>query len=941
MNPTSFRTIAVLGLASGLFLGQSGSPGRIAAAQQAPEQAAQPVPPPVQDTPAGNAVPLARTGASTADHGLNEFLSRLVDAIRDGDSEVVSSCVDTDQMFAEIQRQQIAATPTPVEKTAFRVALRMVVGNGLFQEGVNGGWKNFRLRRQHVAANPMVVDVHALDKDARPVGLVQLWLSRDAKGAWSLYDWQEASSIFRTSTMVAMTVSAFRQEPNASRWQRLIAAAAFASRGDMATAERTVLELVNTPLPEALEGPRWLLYAQIKFSQDQPDKSLECLEQAVKYDPNMIALPKIKALIYAELKNPARSLEFANQALAALGHDAELYALAGNALAQLGRVDEAAAAYRKGLDDDPNLVSNLTGLAAVLPAGKKAEVADRLARCADPAEAFPELAEALVASQDHLTLERLTNGTNKPTADESVLDYYRARAASLKGQPAEAAKLLQSAIARADSDESKRFYTDQLLDTQLQAGRSLDAYHDSAEPEYAFTYLARQLSEAESADTLLALSQAHLKRVPACPDAYFYEGRALLMKEKYDEAAKAFAGGIALAKSAPQREAFRSNLVNALYKAGRGLAAYHDVGPESNTLEQLAGLYLGDQQAKPLIELAAERRKIDVNDARPDVWEAQARMILKDYAGAAKLLKTAIAGAGTAARKRSLVNTLLDAHLANKTPAQGYAEAPDPAHAFSYLAERLVKDEDAAGLTAVIDAHRARAPKDSRLDYYAGQAHMLTSDYRAADQDFARGLEKATNRVASARLLNNRLRARCKLGEALQSYQEADDKPLIYRLLVPLLIEQNQAEDLTALVKAHRGIAPKEPTLGLWEAESKWLARDYNGVVNALGRDREAILSDPANAPHYEDRLVRSLVRLKKYSDAARAAKESTDRDGDPWFEAVVAVAAGDVDRAGPLLEQCAARGYTLAEFDADADVAPLLKTPAFSELRQKLSTTN
>ena len=178
-----------------------------------------------------------------------------------------------------------------------------------------------------------------------------------------------------------------------------------------------------------------------------------------------------------------------------------------------------------------------------------------------------------------------------------------------------------------------------------------------------------------------------------------------------------------------------------------------------------------------------------------------------------------------------------------------------------------------AGLNAVIEAHRAKSPRDPRLFYYSGQAHMLAKDYRAADKDFAAGLEQSTNRTSAARLLNNRLRARCLMGEALKAYRESEDKALTYRLLGPLLIEQKQTDDLAALVKAYRGVAPKEPTLGLWEAESHWLADDYHGAVAVLGRERDAILADPDNAALYEDRLVRSLVRLKKFDAAEKAAK--------------------------------------------------------------------
>ena len=107
---------------------------------------------------------------------------------------------------------------------------------------------------------------------------------------------------------------------------------------------------------------------------------------------------------------------------------------------------------------------------------------------------------------------------------------------------------------------------------------------------------------------------------------------------------------------------------------------------------------------------------------------------------------------------------------------------------------------------------------------------MLAKDYRAAENDFAAGLQQSTSRLAAARFLTNLLRARSQLGEALKAYQESDDKPLTYRLLAPLLVELNRADDLAALVKAHRGVAPKEPTLGLGEAESLWLTHDYQGA---------------------------------------------------------------------------------------------------------------
>ena len=354
---------------------------------------------------------------------------------------------------------------------------------------------------------------------------------------------------------------------------------------------------------------------------------------------------------------------------------------------------------------------------------------------------------------------------------------------------------------------------------------------------------------------------------------------------------------------------------------------------------QLASLYLSDRQPQLLLDLLADHRKDDPADARTSAWEAQARTLLQDHAGAAKVLMTAIATTNRPERSRTLASKLLDAHLAAKTPAKGYAEAPDPEFAFRYLCERLVQERDVAGLRSVLKAHQAKSPGDVLLHAYAGQADLLTGEFRAAEREFAQGFEQAVNPEAKSRFLSDRLRARCHLGEAVKTFNESGDKAVTYRLLVPLLVELGRGEDLMALVKAYRAVAPTEPSLGLWEAEARWLAGDYQGTVDVLHRDLDATLADSDDVARYDDRLVRSLIRLKRFREAALAAKESTDRDGDPWFEAVVAVCSGDVDRSVSLLRRCAERGYTVADFDGDPDLAPVFKTPKFRSLRDTLTT--
>jgi hypothetical protein len=939
MRSVKSKFVARLGLAAIIVLSPCGSKVGVAGQQQSKEKPGQKPTDASASKPAAKPTSNEKAAKASATVGLKEFLSALLDGIRENDADAVSARIDSDRMLSEMERQGNVSALTPAEKTALRVALRLVVGKGLLEEGAEGGWKDFRVHRMaSVDPASTSIVVHVINKQGRAAGVVQFWLTRDRKGDWKIFDWQEASSVFKRSTMVAVTVSAFREDAGSASLQRLVAAANAASRGDMESSEQILMELAEQQLPEAADAARWLLHAQIKVSQNEPAKALECLDQAAKSDPTMIALPKIKSLVYGQMDRPERALEFANEARKAYGEDAECYALIGNALARLGRGDDAIAAFRKGFDANPSVVDNLVGLAEVLPAGKKDEVAARLSRCPDANEAFASLAEALVTKGEKETLARINDAATKLGVEAATVDYYRAQAAALDGQTAAAVTSLNSAITKAGSEETKRSYGDQLLEIQLGAGRAVEAYENSNEPEYAFSYLARRLTEDQNIEPLLALSRAFAKRSPGSPDGFFYLGRALSFKEQYDDSARAFAKGIGLAKVDDQREAFRSNLVMALFKAGKGPEAYRDVAPRRATFSQLAELYVAAQQGKPLLDLITVARKDDPDSGPLDAWEADARALLKDYAGAAERYKAAFGRFAQGAARTNLINRMLDARIAAKQPAQGYADAPDKDYAFGYLCEVLTRAADPAGLNAVIEAHRAKSPIDARLLYYTGQAHMLAKDYRAAEKDFAKAIAQANNRVAAARFTNGRLRALCQLGEGLKAYDESKDKSQTYRLIGPLLLELNRPDDLVALVKAHRRVAPTEPTLGLWEAEAKWLAKDYEAVIELLTRDRDAILADAENLQRYEDRMVRSLLRLKNVDAAAKAAKQSTDRDGDPLFEAVVATSSGDVSRAAPLLRRCIELGYGLENFDNDPDAGPAFQSAPFRELRDMLA---
>lgn len=869
---------------------------------------------------------------------LLRLMQTLVKATSERDPEAVSALIDSERMFAEIQRLGIISTFTPGETTALRTALQLTLGQGLIDEGAAGEWKGIRI--QGVTSNPnglSTVAVLMLDKSGRQTSLMKFWLTGGGK-AWKIFDWQAGNSLFRTSTMVAVTVGALRGDSAANEMQHLIVAARDASKGELEATEEILGAVSETRFPDALEAARWFLEAQVATYREQPEKALQCLDLAEKHDRDIIVLLKTRSAIYADLGNPTKSLELAEQAIKACGDDADAYLLIGNALAKLDQGSRAVNAYQKGLDTDPQSLGNLTGLAEVLPAGKKETLIARFDRLVNRNTAFPTVADALVNSKNKESLRLIVESANKWAIDEAIIEYYTGELLVLHQKVSGAARHFNIAIARTTDNETKDYYRTRLLNTYLDAKVPLDAYRDCDDALYGLEFLVPRLLEKEDAAGLLAVTEAHQQRVPDDPAGYFYAGQAHLLAKHFDLADKSFAEGMKRTTDVNLKAKFRSNRIYARFKLGQAIETFEEFGSERATFDQLARLLTGDNQSEPLLKMVALQRKNEPGEPSLDAWEADAHSLAKDYSSAIKILEAAIDRSTVPDIKRLFSSKLIVANLAAKKPLDAYAAAPDSMQAFGFICENLLSDSDAAGLQAVIAAHRGKYLKDLTLHYYAGKVHLLNKDYQAAAKEFAAGNEDSRDAEIAARFSYELMLAACKAGEAVSLYREAADKLTAFDTLAPILAENGQANDLESLVKAHREQFPKFALLGSWEAEACWLRKDDKGTIEILNKHRDSILSDEALIERFDDRLVRSLVRLKDFDEALNAAKASTIRDGDPWFEAVVYVAKGDVTQSESALKQCLAHGYAISDFEADSDMGDPFKSSAFEAVRRTLT---
>ena len=179
-----------------------------------------------------------------------------------------------------------------------------------------------------------------------------------------------------------------------------------------------------------------------------------------------------------------------------------------------------------------------------------------------------------------------------------------------------------------------------------------------------------------------------------------------------------------------------------------------------------------------------------------------------------------------------------------------------------------------------------------------------------------------------------------KAGRGLEAYESIAPTAATLRQLVHLAWRDKDADVLAGLAEAHGRACPADAGLPILRARAAFLRHRYADVVRLLrGGDWKAMLDAAPAAWEVEDLMIRSLLRLGRFDDALSCAESSTRRDGDPWFEAVVHAATGNVERAIRSMQACAARGNSPGELYADPDAGANLKevsNPATSGLEPR-----
>jgi tetratricopeptide (TPR) repeat protein len=263
------------------------------------------------------------------------------------------------------------------------------------------------------------------------------WVAR-SRGKWKIYDFEVLEKGVRSSVNIAAAMDETGPHGFTPRYFEAMSAAHEAAgllgQGEFDQAEQKLRATLDVPLPKPLAAWRLSQLAIVETSRNHWDEVLDLTSRAAELNPDMPLLLKHRAQALNGLGRFQEAAAEAREYIAELGGDDHGSFLLGTALAGMEKNDEAADAFREGLDDYSDSVDNLVGLAGVLPGEQMQEVADRFSQFEQPEARFSEVADQLVTQENATALAAVLERNRELAPLDPHNSYYEGELHRLRGE---------------------------------------------------------------------------------------------------------------------------------------------------------------------------------------------------------------------------------------------------------------------------------------------------------------------------------------------------------------------------------------------------------------------------------------------------------------------------------------------------------------------------
>lgn len=549
-----------------------------------------------------------------------------------------------------------------------------------------------------------------------------------------------------------------------------------------------------------------------------------------------------------------------------------------------------------------------------------------------PDEAFVFLAPRLANSGDDEALETLIAAYEPHAAGDPRWLYYRGRVAQLRGRGDEAAEAFSAWFKAASSDDDDGETLDEYLGAMADSRRALEAYSPAADAGLAFQTLASELAWRGDGELLETLVDARAKDEAGDPWIGYWRGRALLMRGKEEEALAAYESALKAAASADVEGLIRA--VRDEYSTlGRPLEGYALSADAVAAFADFGGSLWRARDLKRLRQLVAAHEPKHPDD--PCLAWLKGELLIADgkYDEAAELLSPRLAD-DDAPYAFACKNAHRKAIIKNGRALDAYRSAEDRTTAFVELASALEDAADAAGLSALVDAHREAKPDDPWLHYYAAQRLRLTREYDEADRAFAAALSAPGAAAIRSSLVEGRILARFEAGKAVSAYEEIGPRLATLDKLIELCDAKQDAAQWEQLIAAHRKRYPNDARIAEWELDVADAKRDYETLERLL--EQRPVALKQSSRWKLPPLRVRMLLKQNRIDDARALIESQQQFRPAPVDAALVEATAGNVPAACTALYQCLRSGFGIQQVYEDPELGAALRTDAFAAFRER-----
>ncbi len=418
----------------------------------------------------------------------------------------------------------------------------------------------------------------------------------------------------------------------------------------------------------------------------------------------------------------------------------------------------------------------------------------------DALEAFRELAGRVRYNHDEMRMLVKLHARKHP--GDPLLKLHEADLLASDGLHAQAAKAFEAAAGKAPDAATLRSFLPGRVSSLYHTGRAKQAYEQLAPGKEVFQQLASLCLQERKHDLLQSLLEKHAKAAPNDDHVATVRIQLSVHRKKHDEAIALFKQGWALQPDPQKRRMLLGDFTRAMADAGKALEAYLASPDPREALMALADDLLEMNQLDTLRKVLDAHAKREPDDLWHAHFLADLLAMQKDWKGALEALSRIGPNAPQELRDRSR-HLRIEAMYRNGQGLKALAEIEPRKQTYESLLHFYLFDKDAAGVDALIEAHRPGAGDDSDFVFDQARAKLLAKKADEAVRLFQQACKTQSDKFRVQGYVQPFVMAMADQGLALEGYLACPDRPSAFKALAPHFLRLKKDNELEQLLQEH------------------------------------------------------------------------------------------------------------------------------------------